>query len=345
MRLLSVHPGPHFSVADVHAGWVEALRGAGVNVVDYPLGDALTFYDSVFVRSGEHEFRKALSAEQATGLARDRLAGALYKVRPDVLLVTSGFFADAEILDVARHDGVTVVLLCTEQPYELTRELALAEHADVVLVNDPTHLDRFREIAAAEYVPHAYRPHLHHPGGSVPELECDLAFVGTGYQSRIDFLQRMDLAGLDVLLAGNWQALDEDSPLRPFVAHGLTECTPNEQTADIYRSARAGLNLYRREAQAGDLVDGWAMGPREVEMAACGLFYLRDPRGEGDELLPMLPTFTCAEEAGELLRWWLEHPDQRDTAAGKAREAVADRTFDHNAARLLRLLDTRGVTQ
>ena len=27
MRILVVHPGPNFSVADVHDGWVEALRG------------------------------------------------------------------------------------------------------------------------------------------------------------------------------------------------------------------------------------------------------------------------------------------------------------------------------
>jgi hypothetical protein len=339
MRWLTCHPGPHFSVADVHVGWVEALRGAGEHVVDFPLGDALTFYDTVLTRCGDNEFRKALTGEQAKGLAADRLAAALYKVRPDVLLVTSGFFADPQLFDVARHDGVKVVLLCTEQPYELPRELGVAEHADIAVLNDPIHLERFRQVCTAEYIPHAYRPAVHHPGDPVPDLVCDFAFVGTCYPSRLAFFERMRLDGLDVLLAGNWQILGDDHPLRPFVAHHPDECMPNERTADIYRSARASINLYRREAQAADLVEGWAMGPREVELAASGCFFLRDPRPEGDALFPMLPTFTTPEEAGELLRWWLDHPAQRATAAAKAREAVADRTFDHNAARLLRLLD------
>jgi hypothetical protein len=74
-------------------------------------------------------------------------------------------------------------------------------------------------------------------------------------------------------------------------------------------------------------------------MAAVGAFFLRDPRPEGDALFPMLPTFTTPGEAADQLRWYLAHPDARETAAAKAREAVADRTFDSNAARLLRLLD------
>jgi hypothetical protein len=339
VRILACHPAPNFSVNDVHVGWVEALRAAGQPVVDYPLGSALTWYDHVMVQCGPNQFRKALTGEQAIRFAADRLAGALYKVRPDVLIITSGFFVDTDFLDLARQDGVKVVALLTEQPYELPRELALAEHCDIALLNDPTHLDAFRAVCTAEYLPHAYRPAVHCLGPADPALACDFAFVGTGYASRIDFLQRMDLTGLDVLLAGNWQQLTVDSPLRTFVAHTVDDCLPNERAVDIYRSARVGINLYRREAERPDLAQGWAIGPREVELAAIGAFFLRDPRPEGDNLFPMLPTFTTPEEAGALLRWYLDRPAERETAAAKAREAIADRTFDHSAARLLRLLD------
>lgn len=338
MRILACAPGPNFSVQDVHAGWVEALRAAGIQVAEFPLGSALTFYDHVFLQTAPNEFRKALSGEDATRLAADRLAGALYKTRPDVLLLTSGFFVDTDFLDLARRDGVKVVALLTEQPYELTRELDLAAHCDIALLNDPLHLDAFRQVCVAEYVPHAYRPSVHRPGPAEPALACHLAFVGTGYPSRIRFLEAMPLDGLDVLLAGNWQQLAEDSPLRTFVANDPGDCLDNADAVRVYRSARVGLNLYRREADRADRVDGWAVGPREIEMAAVGLPFLRDPRPEGDNLFPMLPTFGSPEEAGELLRWWLAHPDQRETAANKAREAIADRTFDHSAALLLRLL-------
>lgn len=339
MRILACQPGPNFSVQDVHAGWVEALRAAGQTVVDYPLGSALTFYDNLFMQHSATEFRKALTGEEATRLAADRLAGALYKVRPDVLFLTSGFFVDTDFLDLARRDGTKVVLYATEQPYELSRELDLARHCDIVLLTDPIQIDLFREVCTAEHVPHAYRPSVHHPGDQVPALACDLAFVGTGYASRARFFEAMDLDGLDVLLAGNWASLDEHSPLRSYVAHNPDDCLDNTQTVEIYRSAAVGINLYRREAENEHQVAGWAVGPREVEMAAIGAFFLRDPRPEGDELFPMLPRFTTPGEAADQLRWYLAHPDARETAAAKAREAVADRTFDNNAARLLRLLD------
>jgi hypothetical protein len=75
-----------------------------------------------------------------------------------------------------------------------------------------------------------------------------------------------------------------------------------------------------------------------VELAACGTFYLRDPRPESDELLPMLPAITTPGEFGEQVRWWAAHDTVRETAAAGARAAVADRTFTNHAARLLRLL-------
>lgn len=339
MRWLVTHPGPNFSVSDLHAGYVEALRAAGEHVIDFPLGELLSFYDNVFLRAGVEQFKKALDGVQATQLAVDRLAGALYKVRPDVLFVVSGFFLDQQIFDVARRDGVKVVTLHTEEPYEHSRELELARHSDLCLLTEPVHIDDFRQITRAEHFGHAYRPAVHHPGPPDPDLACDLAFVGTGYPSRIAFLEAMDLQDLDVVLAGNWQLLNEESPLRPDVAHDTADCLDNADTARLYRSARVGLNLYRREAEAAGTAEGWAVGPREIEMAACSLPFVRDPRGEGNELFGHLPTFTSPAEAADQIAWLLTHDTERAALADKSRAAVADRTFDAHAARLLRLLD------
>lgn len=340
MRILAAHPGPNFSVHDVYAGWVEALRGLGQQVLEFNLAERLTFYDHIMLeRDGEPV--KALTGEKAQELAVNGLYAALYKTRPDVLLLVSAFFYDAPLMDLARAYGTTVVVLHTESPYEDSRQLQVAEHADLNLINDPTNLEIFTTVAPTVYVPHSYRPSLHCPGEANPKLAADLAFVGTGYPSRIAFLEAMDLDGLDVLLAGNWQALAEDSPLRGHVSHDEEECLDNEQTVEVYRSAHCGLNLYRREAQAAHLTAGWAMGPREVEMAACGLFFLRDPRPESDEVLSMLPTFTDPGDASEKLRYWLSRPEERAELAQRARAAVADRTFTNRAADLLQRLDVK----
>jgi spore maturation protein CgeB len=327
-----------WSVKDLHVGYIEALRKAGQKVLDYPLGNWLTFLGEALLQRSENEFFRALTNEQAIEAAADRLAAALWKTRPDVLLLTSGFFLPTPLLDTARRDGVKIVVVCTEQPYELSRELEIAAHSDIALLTDPTTLPQFEQVCTARHQPHCYRPTVHKPGPAIPELAADLAFVGTGYQSRIDFFEGMDLAGVDVLLAGNWKQLRDDSPLRSYVAGGLEDCLDNEKAVDVYRSARVGINFYRREAEDGTPA-GVAVGPREVEMAACGAFFLRDPRPEGDELLPMLPTFDGPAEASEHLRWYLSNPRARESAAHKAREVVAGRTFDNAVAALMRLLE------
>lgn len=337
LRWLVCAPGPAFSVHDVYIGWVEALREVGETVREFPLGDLLTFYDTVHIdRNGSGEYEKALSADQAKSFAVDRLAAALYKVRPQVLLLVSGFFAEEDLLEQARRSGTRVVLLHTESPYEDERQLELAPYADLNLLNDPTHLAAFEALAPTVYAPHAYRPSVHYPGGT-PTV--DFSFVGTGYPSRVEFFEQLNLDGLSVKLAGNWMRLPDEHPLRGYLAHNIDECFDNADAAPLYRSTRVGLNLYRREAEAEDLIAGWSMGPREVEMAACRTFFLRDPRPEGDEVFPMLPTFVGAGDASEKLRWWLAHPNQREKAAKAAREAVADRTFTNHARKLLRLFD------
>ena len=108
-------------------------------------------------------------------------------------------------------------------------------------------------------------------------------FSGTGYESRIEFFQPDAAAGpAGRRWRANWIQLKPRSRLRKYLIHDPDDCLDNEQTVALYQDAHAGINMYRREAEQDGSAAGWAMGPREVEMAAAGLFYLRDPRPEGD---------------------------------------------------------------
>ncbi len=326
MRILAVEPGPNFSVADVHDGWVSALRYMGAKVDNINLGDRLDFYS------------QRLPPEEAIRLTNNSLHAVCYQHRPDVLLITSCFYLTAQTLDVIRAHGTRIVILHTESPYEDDHQLIRATRADLNLINDPTNLDKFQDIAPSFYVPHAYRPDRHRPTPATDEYRSDFAFVGTGFPSRVEFLEAVDWSGIDVALAGHWQMLNVDSPLRGFVAHEIDECIPNASTAQMYASTQVSANLYRREAQRPELSTGWSMGPREVELAAMGTFFLRDPRPEGDDVLWMLPRFTGPEDFGEQLRWYLQRPETRQDIADKARTAIADRTYENHARMLLRLL-------
>ncbi len=146
-------------------------------------------------------------------------------------------------------------------------------------------------------------------------------------------------------MAGNWQSVTDDSPLLPYLLHERGECMDNDDAAHLYRASVTSANLYRKETQeaetltATELSEGWAMGPREVELAACGTWFSRESRAEGDELFPWLPIFAEPSELADQIRWALSHPEERFRDAQRARAAIADRTFDNNVGRLLRLLD------
>lgn len=338
MRILAIEPGPAFSVADVHRGWAKAFAQLGCQVINFNFGDRIDFYTQAHVEKGG-DFVKAFDDDGALRLAAKGIEAAVLEVWPDLVMVTSGFFVPPAIYQLVRERGFKVVLNHLEEPYEATREMARAVLVDANIINDPTYLESFQAVNPNTwYMPAAHDPDIHRPGPAHPDLACDFGFVGTGFDSRVRFFEAVDWDGLDVALAGNWTETALDSPLRKFMVHDLAECFPNDRTVALYRSARASANLYRKEAQEPGLERGWAVGPREVELAACGAFFLREPRPEGDELFPMLPTFTSPADFGEQLRWWLKHDQARRDVAEAARVAVADRTFVENAKTLLRLL-------
>lgn len=346
-----VHPGPEFSVHDVYAGWHEALTGLGLNVMTYNLNDRVLFYSSACLTTGnadEHgnlEFKRALpTVDDAITAAAVGVLGACYQFWPDVILVVMGQMMPERFLSIMRDRGHKVVLLHTESPYQDTEQLRKAACVSLNLLNDPANIDAYQALGVpAAYMPHAYRPTLHCAGPGSPELESDFCFVGTGFPSRIEFFTRLHDLGafdrVDVALCGNWITLPEVSPLRGLLSHEIDSCVDNELAARIYRSSQLGLNMYRREAEDEHRGEGWALGPREVEMAACGLPFLREHRGESDQVFPMLPAYDGPEEATELIRWWLAHPDERQDAARAARAAIRDRTFDSNARRLMELAE------
>ncbi len=334
MRAIVASPGPKFSVSDVYDGWLSGLVQAGVQVMPYRLDERLDVFDSSWIKRKGAWQRTFATTEDAVWLAAELLKSAFLDWWPDLVLVVSGFFVPPDVVESLRARNAKVVLLATESPYQDDQQLEWAKAYDAVILNDPTHLEQCNQICPTWYTPHAHDPERHRPArGDL--LRSDFAWCGTAYPSRVRFFEQVDWDGLHVRFAGNWDTISPDHPLAAFVQHPLDECCPNDETVRLYQGALTSANLYRREANSADQVAGWAMGPREVELAACGTWFARDPRPESDRVLWMYPTFTDPSELGDQVRWALAHPAQRYEATLAARAAVADRTFAHNAKSLL----------
>jgi spore maturation protein CgeB len=362
MRILMVHPlpGPDFSVHDVFTGWLEAFHELGVQVAIHNTNDRLVFFSRALLpeidpatgkeardESGLRIVRQAVSQEQAITMAMEGLTHSLYTFGPDVVMFVSAFFTTEKMFKLIRAHGHKIVILHTESPYQDDEQMMRGQLAHLNLLNDPANLSQFRALGMpAEYQPHCYRPSVHYPrsGPLTSELASDFVFVGTAFESRIRFFEALDLAGIDTMIMGNeWGKLPETSPLAPYIATGAgneADCVTNPEAAELYRNARIGLNYYRREGESAHENDvAVAMGPREVEMAACQLAFLRDSRPEGDQVLSMLPRFDGPGDASGKLRYYLGKDRIRERCASLAREAVEDRTFVNSARRLLATLD------
>jgi spore maturation protein CgeB len=290
--------------------------------------------------------RNAMTKEQAWLAAMQGLSHAVLDFEPDIVLFISAFFASAATLRILRRSklGPKIVILHTESPYQDSEQVMRGAFAHLNLVNDEASLPQFLAIGKAAYMPHSYREDTHYPraGPRDEKLASDFVFIGTAFASRKEFFEEMDFSGADVLIGGaDWGSLDPDSPLLPFIGtdQGAPDCVDNPQAAELYRNARVSLNFYRREGEE-DAIAGISMGPREIEMAACGLFFLRDPRPESDQVFGgILPAFRSPGEASEQLRFWLARDGLRERRAAAAREAIADWTFTNHARRFLQLAE------
>jgi spore maturation protein CgeB len=337
-RILIVHPGPDFSVADVYRGWIKAMRKLGHQIMTYNTNDRIAFYGQVVFQDREippceHGFGPVRKAMPDPGMiaqmATKGLFETCYTFWPDVIFFISAFYQPGQALNVLRTRGHKIVMLHTESPYQDDEQMKRGAFANLNLLNDPTNFEKWKELGPVAYVPHSYDSDIHFPLADVKK-EIDFSFVGTSFVSRLKFFSEMNFDGIDTVLGGNgWDTVPpEYQHLWRYLGHRPDECVDNTETARIYRQTKVGINLYRQEGEEQQKGKGWAMGPREVEMAACGLFFLRDPRPESDEVFPMLPSFSSPGEAEELVRYYLKHEAEREELADLALEAVQDRTFD-----------------
>jgi hypothetical protein len=330
MRAVVVGPKAAWSTADVARGWINGLRQVGVQVGVFDLSQQLLWHALAEV-DGE-----TLTREQAVKACTITMLGECYKIDPDVIFVVHGADLDWELLKGLR---AKVVLILTECPYENEGQALMCAtvEPDLILLNDPQNAGVFDTIAPSFYLPHAYDPAFHHPGDGTHEFDC--CFVGSGFVNRQRFMESVDWTDIDMALGGLWVNIQPWSRLAPFLVHeDKMECVDNRMTATLYRKSRTGFNIYRDDAHGEhSTADGWAIGPRELELAACGTWQARQSgRGESDELFGgILPTFDTPEELGDVIRWALAHPVEREKAADAARAVIEDRTFANHAGRAL----------
>jgi hypothetical protein len=340
-RLTVVDPAADWSISDVYHGLVEGLQARRAEVVQYRFGRryaALLRGLMAAWKSGDPTRAKPTPADAALWTSELAITWALRHQTP-WLVIVSGMYFHPDGLLLAKRAGLKVAVLLTESPYDFEAEVRVGRAVDLVWTNERTAVEPLRANGVnAHYLRHAYRPSVH---TTVTALDDevpahDVVFVGTGFRERIDLLSAVDWTGIDFGLYGAWN-LKKRSPLR---AHLRGQMVDNTVTAQLYRKAKIGINLFRSSKGFGlnapRLSGAESLGPRSYELAATGCFHVSHGRAEVAETFgPLVPTFDTAEELTGLLREWLPRVSDRAAIAAQLPGAVRGHSWNERAGQVL----------
>jgi spore maturation protein CgeB len=333
LRLLTVHPGPRYSVSDVYDGLTAALRRAGHELIEYPLGDRIA------TESERAEWLWRYRGKRA-GLPRPRLEDAVFlasrdlpyfaaRHEVDATLVVTAAYVHPDALAIMQRAAMPVGVVFTETPYDRA-ELDVLPYVRLAWTNERAALPAFRRInRRVHYFPCAFDPERHRPGEAIGESAPahDVVFVGSDFRERVELLLSVDWTGLDLGLYGAWSQAARATALAPYIRDGVIS---NERAATLYRRAKVCLNLYRWAAGAESL------NPRAVELAAIGAFQISDYRAEVSEVFgDAVPTFKDGADLSSLIRRWLADDAGRQRLAARLPAAVASRSFDVAASEMV----------
>ncbi|HTU00908.1 MAG TPA: glycosyltransferase [Candidatus Sulfotelmatobacter sp.] len=331
--LFATARNPHFLTITEYIE--RAVRGLG--------HDLVSFDDRGFLLPGR--LREAFLPLGRLDLSRlnRRLAEAVQRERPDILLCAGGERIQAATVEGARRAGSVTVLWTIDPPRQGDPRFAVAPAFDFVFCGGTEMIEALKICKlpqAPHWLPFACDPDLHHPLELSPDdrdrYGCDIAFVGSLhrqlYPNRITMLEA--LAGFDLAVWGpGATAIPAESPLLGRIRG---DQTPYEVWTRIYSAARIVLCAhYDRPGLAGCL----QASPRVYEALACGAFLLCDDQPDVRALFEdgrHLVTYRSLDHLREQARYYLHHERERRQIAecGRA-EVLARHTYRHRVAALL----------
>lgn len=346
MKLLLIEPGASWSTADVATGLRYGLEQHGVDLVRYRLDQRIDRSYRWLHAQWRRTRKSNPTIERPTtpdvfyqaGIGALEMA---LRHEVDAVLVVSAMFLHPDVIMLMKRAGLRVLVLFTESPYDIEKELAVAKLVDGCWTNERSSVPAFLSVNQnSGYLAHAWHPERHKPGPQPEDASVaahDVVFVGSAFRERIDWLSQIDWTGIDLGLYGSWDALPSRHRLRQFVRGAQIT---NTVTASLYRRAAVGLNLYRTSKGFGKrapmIAHAESLNPRAYELAACGAFHLSTYRDEVSDVFgDLVPTFDTPEEASALMRQWLANPKGRAEIASQLPACVAESSWVQRASAII----------
>lgn len=265
---------------------------------------------------------------------------------PQLVLALAQAPLDKSVLQRMRQAGMRTVMWFVEdyQVFSYWRAYAPLYDAFAIIQKEPF-LSELRAIGQenAFYLPLAALPQFHKPlsMGAMEKKEygADISFLGAGYPNRRMAFRA--LTGRDFKIWGSdW---DGETALSANIQRQGKRISP-EESVKIYNASKINLNLHSNIDPEKLVGHGDFVNPRTFELAAMGAFQLVDRRSLMGELFKPdeLATFDDMNGMLEAIDYFLEHPEERENYARRARErALADHTYEKRMKTLIEFMERR----
>jgi spore maturation protein CgeB len=327
--LLSGYHNPHYETVTEYMEW--AIR---------TLGHVLVIYDDrQHVIPGRIRRRVPWAHRMDLVVINRRLLRLARQERPHLAVVMGGERVLDETVQSLKAAGVDTALWTIDAPAGEWSVSQAAPFYDRVFCQGSEAVEILERagLAHARWLPVGCDPSRHYSVTLSPEEKeqygYDVAFVGSWYPERAALFER--LCDFDLAIWGpGWEMLPERSALRQHLRGAHT--SPG-QWRKIYSASRIVLATHYHDPSGRYPV--YQASPRVFEALACGAFVLCDRQRDVLALFrdgEHLASFSDVDDLAAKVRYYLEHPEERQAIARKGREEVlAHHTYSHRIETML----------
>jgi len=325
------------SVNPLYAGsfgwyWIKALRQLGHTVETATIFQSAVGNERPVLLSWSDSFKKRLGIKKWCAQKTGSILFAKCKeYNPDLVIVDSGYLLSAQALARIKEElRIPLVSWLLDDPVRqgLKNVVDSFPLYDCIFTFDPYYVPEYLKLGArrVEYLPCACDPDIYHHIHN-ETLLYDLCFVGTVTAHRRELL--LGLTDFDLNI---WTRESHTLPEQLKDPKHLKGKAFGEDINTIYNASRIALNFHHPQSYFGTNM-------RTFEIACSGTFQLVDEKQELSKLFRLGEELICyhsMEELRTLIRYYLDHPEERSVYAGKAlKRAQGEHTYVHRFRRLL----------
>jgi spore maturation protein CgeB len=355
MNILIVNPLETFATADVGHGFAHGFTQEGHTVFEFNTGEQLNAKLKLI-----HEFKKSRNLEiefPIIDLAMEGFFDFIILHDIDVVFVIRGNIPPALYLEKLKKLGVTTILYNTEDPYEYNDTKNIVENYDMVFSNDQTGPELYK---GCHYIPVAVDDSVY-IAQDLKEKYYDLCFVGTFFKERVELFEFAYeyIKELKTYFSGHWVSsqvgalgqgygkLGSDhktSNVINLLGNRLGQVTRPNMLNSLYNKSKIVPCPHRNKEWIGNVDKEVAnFSPRIFEAGITKTFQLVS--GNREELIRGLfekdeiVIYHSHQEFIDLMKYYLEHEDERNIIAEKASNKIkTEHTYRNRANQILQFL-------